>query len=145
MLLPGDLEPYAVRLAISARAGAIQSPGGLVGSLLEDIANRCAALGASLVGHVKRHVSTNSGEIFRGSLTDTRHGATVIGGYDGPAAALGVDLVVLPLGLDRDAVEGTVFASLDSRARDGITWFVVPSHGPCPARSHPHSNEEDPL
>lgn len=108
MTAPDFLSPFAAHVRLAASGGRLDDPHRLVETLLEEIAERTATAGASLVGHVKCLVRADDVGTFQVNLTDPRTGARAAGDPVESAAALDIDLVVLVYGLDHVAVCGAV-------------------------------------
>ena len=111
--LAGDLEPYGAKVRLS--------PGGdldshrLLAALLEDVARACEAAGASLVGHIKCVLRTDSGRIHC-SLTSFGAAARC-GGDEAVRLREGQEvelhLAVLVYGLPATTIDGIVEAALE--------------------------------
>lgn len=134
---PDALEPYAVSIRFTARAG-VRSSADLVGHLLEDIARGCEGAGCSLIGHIKCHARAGESG-FSCSLTSRRLGPGFRGATRrplGPGETLDVDLAVLVYGLPRRAIETIV---MDSLAVTTLEASVdLSTTGPCAPPDHAH-------
>jgi hypothetical protein len=134
---PDALEPYAVSICFTARAG-VRSSADLVGDLLEGIARGCEVAGCSLIGHIKCHA--RAGEVsFSCSLTSRRLGPRFRGATRkqlGPGETLDVDLAVLVYGLPHLAIETIVMDSLAVTALEASVDLSTTS--PCASPDHDH-------
>jgi hypothetical protein len=141
---PDHLEPYAVHLRLLPQKGTIERPQELIAALLEETARGCSAAGATLIGHVKCHVRSPSGERFHANLTSVRHGARLGGETALRAPSLEVDLVALVYGLPRQEVEQAVSTALQTVAgKAAIAWsHEGPGHGHCEG-DHGRHEEQD--
>ena len=113
------LDPYTCRAVFTAEAE-VADPGGMIASLLEDVARRCEIAGTSLIGHIKCHARMGESH-FHCSLTSSRSGARC-GGRDaegcaatgslGRGAALELDLAVLVYGIPSSIIGTLVSEAL---------------------------------
>ena len=113
------LDPYTCHAAFTAEAE-VADPGGMVASLIEDVARRCEDEGASLIGHIKCHARMGKSH-FHCNLTSTRLGArcgapaaegAAVPGSLVQGAALELDLAVLVYGLPSSVLETVVSEAL---------------------------------
>jgi hypothetical protein len=112
MTEPDLLEPYTVGLAVVLDPPAPDVRSWTI-ALLEDIGRESMAAGATLIGHVKCHVTLSDGTAFHGHLTTLRLGATCEGAASRPVDRLELDLAVLVYGIPRTVVEDVVRGALD--------------------------------
>ncbi len=132
MTRPDLLEPFTTRVWVQG-APAVD-PGGFIESLLEDIARRCDAEGASLIGHIKCYAQAG-GDRLHCNLTSLRTGAHCrrVSRDDGAAVAasdasqvpetgLHIDLAVLVYGLSRETIATIVADGLTDVLPGGTTW-----------------------
>lgn len=134
----GHIEPYGARIVLGALPTGFAT-GGFLRDLLERVAAGCEQEGATVVGHLKCVLTTESGRI-RCNLTSLRSGATCVeepvGSAMGPDRAAGgaqadaavpagatLDLAVLVYGLPAlviDRLVGDTLATLLGPA--GVDW-----------------------
>lgn len=136
MTRPDLLEPFTTRAWVQGTQST--DPAGLIESLLEDIARRCDAEGASLIGHIKCYAQAG-GDRLHCNLTSLRSGARCrrVPHPDGAAAAaapdasqmpdtgLHVDLAVLVYGLARETIALIVAGALTDAMPEGATWSAA--------------------
>jgi len=130
------LAPLSARIHLVSRHQRFHDPARLVDALLEDIARRTLAAGASMLGHIKCLAATDTGGRFYASLTDTRTGTRTAGDRGGPSSELTVELVVLVYGLERSLIAETVVAAVrDAAVQSNSRWSVKPG-----TANHSHSD-----
>jgi hypothetical protein len=123
-LAAGHLDAYGDRLVLRpGEEGVEVAP--VLASLLENIASACTAAGATLMGHIKCVLHTDSGPVFA-NLTSPRSRAAVRGEVAAvmePHAETRLDLAVLVYGLGAGAIDALVEEALSVAVGPaGVTW-----------------------
>ena len=129
-----NIEPYTLRLTIT---GSLPDPEKTIAALLTDLAKRCEDASGPLVGHIKCHACTASGN-FHCNLTSLRTGAQCSSlplATELPSERIDVDFAILVYGLERETIDGLTRASVDAlcNAR-GVTGVMRSSSA---AHTHP--------
>ena len=121
----GRLEPYGTRVRLQPGTQSLEAAPFLK-DLLEEIALRCVAAGATVIGHLKCVLHTPAGPVLA-NLASVRSGAVCRGeGRERVESGeeAGLDLAVLVYGLSAVEIDKVVSASLAHLLEPaGANWY----------------------
>lgn len=125
----GVLEPYGVRVVLHP-VGEVSEAEPFLKALLEEVASRASAEGASVIGHLKCFLKSGSGRLGC-SLTSLRSGAGCHSDGRGPVLledGAELALAVLVYGLPAATIDKLVSEALTGLLEPlGVTWAKKPA------------------
>lgn len=122
-----ELHPYAGKYKVLYAAPASEGENRrMLAELLECVAYKSIAAGATLIGHIKAYASQPGGGYLKGSVTSAKAPAQLEDGSLQDHEQLNVSLVVLVYGLEAERLEQIVAQTWKELVSKGLLLSVKP-------------------